>query len=125
MNFKMIHLNFNVFNLEKSLKFYQEVLGLKEKRRITAEDGSFIIVYVGNDLSEFELELTWLASQTIPYDLGDEEFHLACEVDDYKATLKTHQDLGIVAMINEKMGIYFITDPDGYWIEILPRKKQR
>lgn len=122
MNFKMIHLNFNVFDLKKSIKFYQEVLNLKEKRRIEAADGSYIIVYLGNELSEFELELTWLASQKQPYNLGDEEFHLAFEVADYQATLVQHQELGIVELVNEAMGIYFILDPDGYWIEILPAR---
>ncbi len=58
MKFKMIHENYNVTDLERSLAFYDEALGLKEKRRKTAEDGSFILVYLGNEESDFELELT-------------------------------------------------------------------
>lgn len=57
MKFQMVHENYNVFDLERSLKFYEEALGLTEKRRITAKDGSFIIVYVGNDTTDFLLEL--------------------------------------------------------------------
>ena len=60
MKFKMIHENYNVADLDRSLAFYEKALGLKEKRRKTAADGSFIIVYVGNETSDFELELTWL-----------------------------------------------------------------
>ena len=85
MKFKMIHENYNVRDLDVSMKFYKEALGLEEVRRKTAEDGSFIIVYVGNEESDFELELTWLRDMDRPYDLGDCEFHLAFSVEDYEA----------------------------------------
>ena len=55
MKFQMIHENYNVADLSRSLAFYEEALGLTEKRRITADDGSFIIVYVGNETTDFEL----------------------------------------------------------------------
>ena len=58
MKFKMIHENYNVADLDKAMRFYEEALGLREIRRKTGDD--FIIVYMGNDESEFELELTWL-----------------------------------------------------------------
>ena len=57
----MIHTNWNVSDLEASMKFYEEALGLKETRRKTAQDGSYIIVYLGDGISNFELELTWLS----------------------------------------------------------------
>ena len=47
MRFRMVHENYNVVDLEKSLAFYEKALGLKEVRRKTPEDGSFIIVYTG------------------------------------------------------------------------------
>ena len=120
MQFKMIHENYNVQDLEKSLKFYEEALGLHEKRRNTAKDGSFIIVYVGNGNSEFELELTWLREHPQPYDLGEEEFHLAFRVDDFAAAHALHAEMGCICFENTSMGIYFIQDPDGYWLEIIP-----
>ncbi|MCR4710681.1 MAG: VOC family protein [Clostridia bacterium] len=119
MKFRMIHENYNVQNLERSLAFYEKALGLKEIRRKTASDGSFIIVYVGNEESDFELELTWLAEHPDRYDIGEEEFHLAFRTDDYEAAHKLHEEMGCIAMENPSMGIYFITDPDGYWLEIL------
>lgn len=122
MNFKMIHQNFNVFDLERSLAFYDKALGLHELRRITAEDGSFIIVYVGNDTTDFELELTWLRDFDRPYNLGDCEFHLAFRTDDYEAAHALHAEMGCIAFENPAMGIYFITDPDGYWLEVLPTR---
>ena len=122
MKFKMIHENYNVQDLERSMKFYKEALGLLEARRIESEDGSFIIVYLGNEESSFELELTWLRDHKEPYNLGECEFHLAFEADDYEAAYQKHKEMGCICFENPEMGIYFISDPDGYWLEILPRK---
>ncbi len=122
MNFKMIHENYNVLNLEKSLTFYEKALGLKEKHRITAPDGSFQIVYIANEQSDFELELTWLRDRTEPYNLGECEFHLAFRTDDFEAAHSLHEEMGCICFENKDMGIYFITDPDGYWLEIVPSK---
>lgn len=123
MQFKMVHENYNVYDLDKSLKFYEEALGLTEKRRKTAEDGSYIIVFVGNDNSDFELELTWMRDMDRPYNLGDCEFHLAFRTDDYDAAHEKHEKMGCICYENPGMGIYFITDPDGYWLEIVPTRK--
>ena len=124
MNFKMIHENYNVADLERSLKFYDEALGLKEQRRNVAEDGSFIIVYIGNEQTDFQLELTWLRDHPQPYDLGECEFHLAFRTDDYEAAHKKHQEMNCICFENPKMGIYFIEDPDGYWLEVVPTRKK-
>ncbi len=120
MKFKMVHENYNVRDLAASLKFYEEALGLTEVRRIAPEDGSFIIVYLSDGESGFELELTWLRDFDRPYNLGDCEFHLAFRTDDYEAALKKHTEMGCVCYENKEMGIYFISDPDGYWLEVLP-----
>lgn len=122
MNFKMYHENYNVSNLDKSLDFYEKALGLHEKRRISGK--GFIIVYLGNNESTFELELTWLEEHPQPYDLGECEFHLAFRTDDYEAAHKLHEEMGCICFENPAMGIYFITDPDGYWLEIVPNKKE-
>ena len=71
--FQFNHFNFNVLNLEKSLKFYKEALGLDVVREKDASDGSFKIVYLGDGSSDFLLELTWMRDQKEPYNLGDEE----------------------------------------------------
>lgn len=123
MHFHLVHTNFNVFDLEKSLAFYQEALNLKETRRHTAADGSFIIVYLSDDAHRCELELTWLRDRTTPYDLGDKEFHIAFTVKDYDAAFQKHQQMGVVCYENPSMGIYFIEDPDGYWLEVIPEKE--
>ena len=58
--FQFNHFNFNVLNLEKSLEFYKEALGLDVVREKDASDGSFKIVYLGDGSSDFLLELTWM-----------------------------------------------------------------
>ena len=116
------HFNFNVSDLDKSLKFYAEALGLAPVGRKEAADGSFIIVYLGDGKTEFRLELTWLKNHPQKYDLGECEFHLAFRAEDYAATHQKHADMGCICFENPDMGIYFITDPDGYWLEIIPTR---
>ena len=120
MKFQMVHENYNVFDLEKSLIFYKEALGLTEKKRHAAPDGSYTIVFVGNETTDFLLELTWMRDWEKPYNLGDCEFHLAFETEDFEAAHALHEKMGCICYENKAMGIYFIADPDGYWLEIVP-----
>lgn len=122
MRFKFDHNNINVFNLEKSLQFYKEALGLIEVKRYQPQDGSFILVYLGDGSSLHTLELTWLKERTETYDLGDNEFHIAFTVDDFAAAYDHHQQMGCICFENKEMGIYFINDPDDYWVEIIPNR---
>ena len=123
MKFQMYHENYNVKDLKKSLDFYREALGLTEQRRIEAPDGSFIIVYLGNDTTDFQLELTWLKDHPQAYNLGECEFHLAFRTEDYQGAHDLHERMRCIVFENPEMGIYFITDPDGYWLEIVPEKR--
>ena len=121
MHSHFLHVNFNVFDLEKSLAFYDKALGLREERRINAKDGSFVIVYLGDGQTDFKLELTWLRDKKEPYNLGDNEMHLAVRVPDKKEAYALHKEMGCICFENHDMDLYFINDPDGYWIEILDR----
>ncbi len=120
MLFTLDHFNINVLDLEKSLTFYEKALGLTELKRKTAPDGQYIIVYLTDGGTGSKLELTWLASQKTPYNLGDEEFHIAFKTPDYEAAHALHQEMGCICYENPQMGIYFIKDPDGYWLEVVP-----
>lgn len=120
MNFTIDHFNINVLDLDKSLAFYDEALGLKELSRMVADDDSYIIVYLGDGSTANKLELTWLKSQTRPYDLGDEEFHIAFKTSEFDAAHALHKEMGCICYENKEMGIYFINDPDGYWLEVVP-----
>lgn len=120
MKFTMYHTCITVFDLDKSMAFYEEALGLREVRRIAAEDGSNIIVFLGSEGGVCQLELTWYRDRKEPYDLGDNEIHLGFRTDDYQASLAKHREMGCVCFENEKFGVYFIEDPDGYWCEVVP-----
>ena len=93
MNFKFNHNNLNVRDLEKSIQFYKDALGL-----------------------------TVVREKDEPYVNGGRDTHLAFEVDDMDAARALHEEMGCVCFVNERMGIYFIEDPDGYWLEIVPEK---
>ncbi len=123
MKFWMVHNNLNVLELEKSLAFYKEALGLTPVREKEAQDGSYKLVFLGDGKSGHQLELTWLRDRNEPYNLGDNEIHLAFYTDDYNASHSLHERMGCICYENPKMGIYFIQDPDGYWLEIIPERK--
>lgn len=123
MKFQFAHNNINVLDLEKSLRFYQEALGLTEIRRHVQENGDFILVYLGDGVTSHSLELTWLRDRTDPYNLGENEFHLAFQVDDFEAAYQHHKQMGCICYENKGMGIYFINDPDNYWLEVVPARK--
>lgn len=123
MNFRFDHNNFNILDLKKSIAFYEEALGLHETGRIDGPDGAFIIVYMGDGESKHRLELTWLRDRKEPYNLGDNEFHLAFTTPDMEAAHALHAKMGCICYENPEMGIYFITDPDNYWLEIVPEQK--
>lgn len=122
MEFQFAHNNLNVLDLDRSLAFYKEALGLSEVRRM--DTGEFILVYLGDACkSKHLLELTWLRDRKEPYQLGDNEFHLAFTTKDFDAAYEKHKAMGCICYENKAMGIYFISDPDGYWLEVLPEKK--
>lgn len=120
MRFTFAHNNINVKNLKESLLFYEKALGLKEARRKEAPDGSFTLVYLTDGQVPHLLELTCLRAHSQPYDLGENEIHIAFKTDDFQAAHALHKEMGCICFENEAMGIYFIEDPDGYWLEIVP-----
>ena len=107
MKFTFNHNNFNVLDLDRSISFY---------------DGSFKLVYLSDGVTGHTLELTWLRDRKEPYNLGENEFHLALAVEDMEAAHALHKEMGCICYENPAMGIYFISDPDHYWIEIVPEK---
>jgi len=123
MNFTLVHTNINVLDLEKSLAFYKKALGMDVAKRMKADDGSFELVFISDGKSAHNIELTWLRDKDSPYELGDNEIHIAFIVDDYEAAHALHSEMGCICYENKVMGLYFIEDPDGYWIEIIPANR--
>ena len=124
MTFRFYHCNINVRDMARSLRFYDEALGLRPVKTKEAEDGSFKLAFLANEAASFQIELTELKEHADrDYDLGENESHLAFKVDDFAAAKAKHDAMGCVCFENPKMGVYFIEDPDGYWIEIVPEKR--
>ena len=123
MKFTLAHTNINVLDLEKSIQFYKEALGLRIVRTYDQPDGEFKLVYLSDAFDTYRIELTWLKERDQPYNHGDNDLHLAFAVDDFEGAHEKHRQLDCICYENKEMGIYFIQDPDGYWLEIVPAKK--
>jgi len=123
MKFTFAHSNINVMDMEKSLAFYKEALGLDVTGRRKPDDGSFELAFLSDGSSTHQLELTWLRDKDTPYELGDNESHIAFIVDDYDAAFALHKKMDCICYENPSMGIYFIEDPDGYWLEVVPKNR--
>jgi lactoylglutathione lyase len=122
--FKFNHNNLNVLDLERSLKFYSDALNLTEIRRLEFDD--FILVYLGDSCdSQHQLELQWFKNRKTPYNLGENKFHLAFTAKDFDAAYKKHQQMNCICKDVPNLGIYFIEDPDGYILEVMPENWMR
>ncbi|MTI58443.1 MAG: lactoylglutathione lyase [Firmicutes bacterium] len=122
MDYKFVHSCIRVMDLEASIEFYQNAFGLKESRR--KEFSDFTLVYLKADEGDFELELTYNHDQEESYIIGNGYSHIALTVDDLQKSYKKHQDMGykvgeITSLSEGSNAYYFISDPDGYDIEII------
>jgi lactoylglutathione lyase len=126
---RILHTMLRVGNLEKSLAFYTDVLGMKELRRKDYPDGRFTLTFVGyqDEASGPVLELThnW---DTEKYDLGSGYGHIAIEVEDARRACEDVKARGgkVVReagpMKHGSTVIAFVEDPDGYKIEFIQKK---
>lgn len=116
--FKFAHNNLNVLDLPRSLKFYKDALNLSEVSRLEFED--FTLVYLADSFnSQHQLELQWFKNRQTPYDVG-ENFHIAFTVKNFAAAYEKHKQMNCICKDVKDLGIYFIKDPDGYLVEVLP-----
>ena len=122
MTFKIVHANINVLDLDRSIDFYEKALGLQVMRRNKSADGRFELAFLGDGQSEFQMELTWLRDHPEPYELGDNESHICFRTNCYEEAHALHESMGCICYENPGMGLYFIHDPDDYWMEIVPER---
>lgn len=127
MEYKFLHSCIRVMDLDKSLKFYKEALGFEETRRKDYPEDEFTLVFLSDSNRNFELELTYNYDREVPYEIGNGYSHIAVSVDNLEASRDRHIKMGYE--VTELMGLpgsppryYFITDPDGYEIEIIRAK---
>ena len=129
MKFTAIHTNITVADLERSIEFYEKAFGLKVVRRVNGADGAFKLVFLETEEGGHRLELTWFRDRVGTYKPApnEEELgfipHLAFMPEDFDEALKYHKELGIVCFESPHRGIYFVKDPDGYWVEVVPRNR--
>ncbi|PZQ14117.1 MAG: lactoylglutathione lyase [Ancylobacter novellus] len=124
---KMIHSMIRVTDEARSLAFYETAFGLTVADRYPFD--GFTLIYLRNAETGFELELTVNAGRAAPYDLGDGYGHLALSVDDLEAEHARISEAGLVPNPMKTMErdgkpfarFFFISDPDGYKIEVLQR----
>ena len=124
---KAIHSMIRVLDEARSVDFYQRAFSLSVADRLDFE--TFILVYLSNPESEFELELTINKGQADEYQLGNGYGHFAVSVDDIEAEHKRFEEAGLKPrklVEFEKDGsllakFFFVQDPDGYEIEVLQR----
>lgn len=124
---KAVHSMIRVLNEERSVSFYDQAFGLKIAERIDFE--TFTLIYLRNQETDFEVELTVNKGRTEPYNLGDGYGHLAVVVDDIEAEYArfAELDLKVGKLVDFKNGdvqiarFFFVEDPDGYKIEVIQR----
>ena len=124
MAVKMLHTCIRVTVLEESLKFYKEALGLIETKRRDFPEHRFTLVYLSNEDGGYEIELTYNYDRENPYEIGDGFSHLAIGVDDLEKFREKHISSGyevteLKGLPGERPGYYFVTDPDGYKVEVI------
>jgi lactoylglutathione lyase len=130
IKFSAVHTNLTVADPERSVRFYEEAFGLKPVRHVDSSDGTFRLVFLEAEGGGHRLELTWFRERSQDYRpaVKEEELgfipHLAFMPEgSYEEALNFHRSLGIVCFESEKRGVYFVKDPDGYWLEVLPRER--
>lgn len=119
MSFKFCHSAISVSNLEKSIDFYERALGLSPVRTIKGANGDYKIVFLGNEKSAHTLELKWEKAPARPI-AADEGAHFGFCSGDAFESFKKHSEMGCTTTAQNERGFYFIEDPDGHKIEILP-----
>ncbi len=121
---RMLHTCIRVMDLEKSLEFYKNALGLVETRRKDFKEYKFTLVYLSNEPGGYEIELTYNYDPEKPYDLGNGFSHIAVGADDIVALREKHIEMGyevtdLKGLPGEPPRYYFVTDPDGYKVEVI------
>ena len=127
MSAKMLHTCVRVKDLDKSLKFYKEVLGLVETRRVDYPEYKFSLVYLSDKEDGYELELTYNYDPEKPYDIGNGFSHIAVGVYNLEEEREKHMALGyevteLKGLAGKPANYYFVTDPDGYKVEVIRLK---
>ena len=124
---KALHTCIRVKDLDKSIKFYEDVLGMEITKKADYPDDKFTLVYLALPGDDYEVELTYNYDQEEPYEIGNGYGHIAISVDDLKATHDEYSKTSYVVTDLKELSdgaanYFFIKDPDGYKIEVIQAK---
>jgi lactoylglutathione lyase len=121
MFFRLEHNCIHVTDMQRTLDFYEKALNLRELRRKSSPEMD--LVFIGNDESSQQVEVIREAGRTKPYDHGENPVHFALRTDDIEAARSRHTAMGCIDHEVPAFGVYYIKDPDGYLVEIMPVRK--
>lgn len=129
MDYRILHLCLRVKDLEESLRFYRDAMGFKISEEKDFPEDKFTLVYLTDEDENFEIELTYNYDREEPYVVGDGYSHMAASVEDLEGSRERHIEMGysctdLKGLPEEKPRYYFVTDPDGYRVEVIRRESK-
>lgn len=125
MDFRFSHNCLFVLDLQRSLDFYKTALGLESVRWMHPSDMDATLAFLSDGASVHQLELGCVTGRTEPYDVGEAKYHIAFATHDMAAAKALHASMGCIVRDPETEPVYFIRDPDGYEIEIIPAEDEK
>lgn len=122
MQFSMAHVGINVMDLERSINFYKEAFGMTEVFRMHPKSSlNMVFSFLSDEHNRTMLNLISCAERTIPYEMGENNTHIAFVSDDFLASYEKHKAMGIICIEELEKSIYYVEDPDGYQLAIIPQ----
>ena len=123
---KLAHTCLRVINLEKSIKFYEKYIGLVVDRIKDYPDGNFTLAFLTDKERTYEIELTYNYNPDKPYDIGNGFSHIALYTNNLEESYEFHKNNNLkvsdIKSVSKKDNrYYFVTDPDGYLVEIIEK----
>jgi lactoylglutathione lyase len=107
--------------MERTLRFYKAALNMDVVRQKKSD--AMEMMFLGNEASSHQVEVIREAGRTKSYDLGENSVHFAFRTDDIDAARARHKEMGCIDHEVPEFGVYYIKDPDGYLVEIMPVRK--
>ncbi len=121
MKFTFMHNSIHVLDMEKSLAFYKEALGLEVCREL--ERDTYSLRFLSDGVTAHQLELCYIHNRTAPYLFDENKNHVALRVYRFDDAYSKHKEMGIITKEVLERRIYFIEDPDGNSIELIDAEK--
>ena len=121
MKYSFAHMGINVLDLDRSIAFYDRAFGFKEVFRMHPKSNlDMVLCFLSDGHNGTMITLVWIGDRKTPYELGENNVHIGLVTDDFEASYRKHKEMGIVCIEEFQKSIYYVEDPDGYEIAIVP-----